>query len=735
MIRVLADRYEIEREIARGGMATVYLANDRRYRRTVAIKVLRPELVSAIGPDRFSREIEVAAHLSHPHIVSLYDSGEAEGSLFYVMPYIQGESLRQKIDREKQLSVDEAVVITQQVASALDYAHARQLIHRDIKPENLLLHEGIPMVTDFGIALTQTSSVDDRLTMVGHTLGTPHYMSPEQASGEVNLDARSDVYSLACVLFEMLTGSPPFTGPNAQAVIARRFTDTAPSIRRYRPAVPERIEQALRKALSRNPADRFPTCGAFAEALARPMEREAPLPSVAVLPFLNFSPDPENEFFADGVTEDVIAQLSKIRGLKVISRTSVMRYKKREQTLREIADTLGVATLLDGSVRRAGQQVRIVAQLVDAMSDNPLWAETYDRKLTDIFAIQSDVAIEIASALEAELSPAERKRIHREPTVSLPAYQAYLQGRFWYSRYTPEGIQKGIQYYEQAIAADPGYALAYVGMAMAYAELAIGQGFQDLRPEEAHRRAREAVATALTLDNELGEAHSVLGLLMFTHDFDWSGAETEFKRALELNPGAADIYDHYGWLCGSLERWDEALALVKRAEELDPLMHRSDVASTLLRAGRYYEALEAAKHAMAFDPQHGRSNSTLGWSLIKLGRLNEGLTSLERAVSLNPGNTMYLAQLGQAYAVAGKVDRAREVLRELEEIGKGGYVSPYHVAYVYTGLGELDRAVDLLERASVEHAGSVYGIKGSFLFAPLRAHPRFQALLAKMNLA
>jgi len=421
MSRVLADRYVIEREIASGGMATVYLANDRRHSRTVAVKILRPELVSAIGPDRFSREIEIAAHLSHPHILSLYDSGEADGSLFYVMPYIQGESLRQKIEREKQLPIDEAVTIARQVASALDYAHARRLVHRDIKPENVLLHEGVPMVMDFGIALTQSASADDRLTLAGHTLGTPHYMSPEQASGEVNLDARSDVYSLACVLFEMLTGAPPFTGPNAQAVIAKRFTDTAPSIRRFRPAIPEAVEAAIRKALARNPADRFPSCGAFADALARPVQRESPLPSVAVLPFLNLSPDPENEFFADGVTEDVIAQLSKIRGLKVISRTSVMRYKKREQGLREIADTLGVATLLDGSVRRAGNRVRIVAQLVDASSDQPLWSETYDRQLTDIFAIQSDVALEIGSALEAEMSAAERRRIHREPTANLQA--------------------------------------------------------------------------------------------------------------------------------------------------------------------------------------------------------------------------------------------------------------------------------------------------------------------------
>src|SRR6185312_11508894 len=284
--------------------------------------------------------------------------------------------------------------------------------------------------------------------------------------------------------------------------------------------------------------------------------------------------------------------------------------------------------LLDGSVRRAGNRVRIVAQLVDASSDQPLWSETYDRQLTDIFAIQSDVALEIASALEAEMSAAERRRIHREPTANLQAYQAYLQGRFWYSRYTADGIRKGIDYFNQAIAADPNYALAYVGLAMAYAELAIGQGWDEIPPEELHRRARAAVMSALEIDPELGEGHSVLALLMFIHDFDWKGAEAEFKLALELSPGAADIYDHYGWLCGALERYDEALALVRRAQELDPLTHRADVASTLLRAGRYEEALQASLRAIEFDPEYGRARSTLGWAYLKLGMPDRGLAEL-----------------------------------------------------------------------------------------------------------
>jgi len=729
----LAGRYAVECELGRGGMATVYLADDLKHRRKVAIKVLRPELGSLLGSDRFLHEIRVAASLNHPHILALHDSGDVDGLLYYVMPYIRGESLRQKLKREKQLSIEEALRVAGQVAAALDHAHAHGLIHRDIKPENILLHEGEAMVADFGIALAVSTAPGSRLTGTGLVLGTPEYMSPEQASGEPALDARSDVYSLGCVLYELLTGEPPHSGATPQAVIARRITDPAPAVRRLRPTVPPNVEQALMKALAKVPADRFASAGAFATALTM-RDGGQRTPSVAVLPFLNLSADQENEFFADGITEDVIAQLSKIRSLKVISRTSIMAFKKRDQSLREIGNTLEVAALVEGSVRRVGDRVRIVAQLIDAEADRHLWAETYDRQLTDIFAIQTDVALQIAAALKAELSPAERNRIHREPTSDVHAYQLYLQGRHCYSRGTEEGFRKGIEYFRQAIAADPDYAMAHVGVALAYAEIAAGQGWA-MREEDAFQEARQAVTQALALDSGLAEAHSVLALLKCVHDFDWAGAEQEFKLALELNPGGADIYDHYGWLCSALERYEEAIALVKRAQELDPLTHRADVATTLIRGGRYREALESALRCVEFEPEYARGRATLGWAYIKNGRLDEGLAELQQAVALAPGNAMYLAQLGEAYGMVGKVTDARQVLRHLEELSRERYVSPYHMAYVYTGLGEEDRAMDLLERAYQERAGSIYGVRGAFLFAPLRSHPRFKSLLRKMNLA
>jgi len=728
----LLQRYVLSREVGHGGMATVFLGRDLKHQRDVALKVFRPEVAAALGHDRFRREIDLAASLSHPHILPLHDSGEAGDLLFYVMPYVKGETLRHLLDREKTISVERASDLIRQVASALDYAHAHGVIHRDIKPENILLHEGVAVVADFGIALAATSSGTERLTEIGLSLGTPAYMSPEQALGERELDARSDVYSLGSVLFEMLAGEPPFTGTSALAVTAKRLTNPAPDVRHRRPGVPPHIARAVARSLAREPGDRFASAGALADAIAQPATYEAPRTNaVAVLPFLNLSADPENEYFADGITEDIIAGLSKIRALKVISRASVMRYKSREQSLREIAAKLETTALVDGSVRRIGDRVRIVAELIDAENDRHLWAETYDRQLTDVFAIQTDVALRIADALRAELSVDERTRIRNEPTHDLQAYQLYLQGRHCLVRYTAEGMRKAIWYFEKAIELDRRYALAHIGVAFAYAELGETGAME---PDQAYPLARRAVDAALAIDNALSDAHVVLGTLKLAAEYDWAGAESEFRRALELSPSNADAYDLYGRLCSALGRQDESMAMQRRAQELNPVEHRSDYANSLMRAGRFDEARDEARRAVELDPLYDRLHATLGWALIRSGRQQEGIAELEKAVSLTPSSTAWLAQLGQAYAESGRGAEAREILNRLSELGTRQYVSPYHMAYVLTGLGEYDKAMDWLERAFEEKAGAIYGIKGSFLFFALRSNPRFLGLLRKMNL-
>ena len=478
---------------------------------------------------------------------------------------------------------------------------------------------------------------------------------------------------------------------------------------------------------------------AFAERLRTAPVRETSgtdgarrqLPSVAVLPFLNLSADPENEYFADGITDDVIAHLSKIGSLKVISRTSVMRFKHREESLKEIGSKLGTATVLDGSVRRSGDCVRIVAKLVDVQTEQHLWVESYDRDLTDIFAIQTDVALQIAGALRAELSREERSRVRSGSTSDIQAYQLFQRAREWHIKYTPEGLERAIEYLDRAIARDPKFALAYTYKAMAYTELAENGAAV---PRLAYENAMAAVTTALALDPQLGAAHCTMGYLKGVRDFDWSGAEAAFKRAMELSPGSSDTYVLYGRLCAAQSRFDEALSLQRRAHELNPLAHRLDGVTTLLRAGRYAEAVDAGREAVEFDPAYDRARATLGWAYFLSGKRTEGLVELEKAASMNRSNTIWLGQLGQAYAMAGRTTEAREILSELEKRGHDSFVSPYHFAYVYTGLGDQDRAMDFLERAVTDHTGPAYSIKGSFLLTSLHDHPRFRALLHSMKL-
>ncbi len=455
-------------------------------------------------------------------------------------------------------------------------------------------------------------------------------------------------------------------------------------------------------------------------------------PSVAVLPFVNLTADPENEYFADGITEDLIAHLSRIGALSVISRASIMRFKSREPNLREIGAALGAATLLAGSVRRVDDRVRIVAQLVDAATGRCLWAETYDRRLTDVFAIQTDVALHIGDALHAHLSPEEQRRIRKQPTQNLQAYEYYLKGRHCFAKFTDEETRRAIRFFERATALDPAYALAHASIAMAYEDLGETGA---MASAEANRLARQAAAKAQALDDGLADVHCIVGQLALVCDFDWAGAEREFERALALAPSSADTYDLYGRMCAALGRYDEAITMERRARELDPLVHRADLATVLLRAGRHDEALEAATRTVAADPTYARGRATLGWAYLKTGRPSEGLAELEAAVSLAPTSTNWRAQWGQALALEGRVEQARGVLRQLQEMAGQRFVSPYHLAYVYAGLGDDDAAIDCLERAYEERSGAIYGVGRSFLFTSLHQHPRFQALLRKMNLA
>ncbi len=747
MIGSRLGNYEITAKLGEGGMGVVYRARDLQLGREVALKFLPAEFSQ--DPQRaawLEREARLLASLNHPNIAQIYGFYSSGESRALVMELVEGPTLAEFLAGGR-LPIEEFLAIAIQIVQALSAAHDQGIVHRDLKPQNIKLAPGARVkVLDFGLARRQAvagslfghTTTLSHATKAGTILGTAGYMAPEQVRCE-DIDTRADIFSFGCILYEMATGARAFHRSNAIETMAAILHDKpeAPSGRRHE--LSPSLDRAIARCLEKERSARFQSARdlEFVLSTFTPAETlHAVRPtaaSVAVLPFLNLSADSENEFFADGITEDVIAHLAKIRSLKVISRTSVMAFKKSDRGLREIGEKLGAATVVEGSIRRVGNRVRIVAQLIDALSDEHIWADTYDRDLTDIFAIQSEVALNIANALRAQLSNDERARVSRQPTQDFAAYELYLRGRHSFCRFTEEGFRRSLIDYQAAIARDPSFALAWANIAQTHAEFCIN-GFAGNSPEDTIKSAKAAAVRALEIDDQLAEAHGISGFIRFVFEFDWLGAERELLTAIELSPGGAEAHGHYSWLCASLERYDDALREVRRARELDPILIQTDVATTLLRAGRIEEALEEARHSICNDPAAPRAHSNLGWALIFHGDSAGGIGSLERASALSPDSTLFLSQLGQACAVTGNVERARKILQQLQDRAIHEFVSPYHFAYVYAGLGEADAAIDWLERAFEWRSGAIYGIKGSFLFRNLRSHPRFKSLLQKMNL-
>jgi TolB-like protein/tetratricopeptide (TPR) repeat protein/tRNA A-37 threonylcarbamoyl transferase component Bud32 len=728
----LSDRYTIERVLGSGGMATVYLAEDLKHHRKVAVKVLRPELAAALGTDRFHREIEIAAQLTHPHILALHDSGEVDGFLYYVMPHVEGESLRERLNRETQLPIDDALHIAAQVAAALDYAHRHEVIHRDIKPENVMLHEGEAMVTDFGIAIAVTAAGGERLTETGLSLGTPAYMSPEQVAGAQVIDGRSDIYSLACVLYEMLAGDPPFTGATPQVVLARHVTDQVAPITTARSSVPAPLAGAISKALSKAPADRFDSAQAFSAALVGECV-EPDAKSIAVLPFANLSADQENEYFSDGLAEDVIDALTQVPGLRVMARTSSFAFRGKEQDVRRIGAELNVAHILEGSVRRAGNRIRVTAQLVKASDGYHLWSQRFDREMTDIFAIQDEISQAIVEKMRVRL--ADDRPLVKRYTENLTAYDLCLKSRYHVLKMTQEGLDMGRQYCRQAIAVDPSYALAHAVLAATYWWSAYW-GFMD--PREAFPRAKSAALEALRLDDTIAEAHSVLGVVLGVAEFDWPGAEREFRRALELNPSSGDVRSDYAlWFLRPQGRLEEALAEVQRALELDPLdvAYNSEM-GYLLHATRQFErAVAQLQHAIDLDPTHWIPHWMLSITYSVNERLDDAIALAEKARELSGDHAYPLGLLGRAYALIGRTTEARQLLEELEGRRRSSYVPASSIAMIHRGLGNIETALEWYETAlEGREPNIVVALKSEPSYGEFRRHPAYQTLLRKMNL-
>jgi eukaryotic-like serine/threonine-protein kinase len=761
-----ADRYAIERELGRGGMATVYLARDLKHERLVALKVLHAELAATVGPSRFLREIRVTSRLQHPHILPVFDSGESSGRLWYTMPFVEGESLRQRLVREKQLPVEEALHVTTDVAEALAYAHTHGVVHRDIKPENILLKGGRAIVADFGIARAVDAAGGERLTETGLALGTPAYMSPEQSTGQREVDGRSDMYSLACVLYEMLAGEPPFTGPTAQVILARHSLDPVPSLRTARRTVPPGMEQAIVRALAKVPADRYSTAAEFADALTSPAITPRParrrtrvivggltagaaavaailglnvgglrdrlwgenpairIRALAVLPLESLSADSTQGYLADGMTDELITDLTQLGALRVVARTSVTRYRGSTKTVPEIAGELHVDAVVTGTVQRAGNRVRVAAQLISAAGDQALWAKSYDGDMHDVLRLQSEIAQAIAEQIRIVLTPQERVRLASARKVDPAAYEAYVRGRYFLGKRTEPDLRKGIGYFQAAIDADPTYAAAYSGLADCYNMLGY---YTLLPPKVAYSNAQAAARKALELDTMLAEPHTSLAWTDFMFTWDWSSAEREFRRAIALNPKYPVAHAWYSAYLAAMGRPDEAIVEGKRAQELDPLslITNAALARPFYNARRYDEAIAQSKKTLEIDPHFARAHYWLGLAYEQKSMYDQAIAAFHEAILNSDSVLLYVAAAGHAYAVAGRRAKALSVLAELEKLSSRRYVSAYDIATIHVGLGDTASAMRWLERAYQERSDGLVHLGVDPRWDGMRTNPRF----------
>jgi serine/threonine-protein kinase len=739
LANALGDRYRIARELGAGGMATVYLARDEKHHRDVAIKVLHPDLSGAIGADRFLAEIRTTARLQHPHIVPLFDSGDADGQLYYIMPVVQGESLRDRLDRDKRLPVAEAVRLAGDVARALDYAHRAGVVHRDIKPENILLHDGQALVADFGIGKALSVMGGPTLTQAGLGIGTPAYMSPEQAVGE-SVDGRSDLYSLGCVLYELLAGEPPFTGANAQAVIAKRFVQTPADITSLRDGVPRPVARALQRALARTPIDRPATAGEWLAQLTAPDDpasarAAAPAQSIAVLPFASLSTDRDNEYLGDGIAEDIINALARIDGLHVAARTSAFSLKGKQLDLRTVGEQLNVATVLEGSVRKAGPRIRITAQLIDVHDGYQLWSERYDRELVDVFAVQDEIAGAIAAKLRVTFAKPDTTPMKATP-LDIEVQQLMQRGRASMAQ-RGRPILDAIACFERVVTLAPRHATAYACLGNAYRAKA---QYSLASHEECRPSIEAAFARARGLEPDNAEALGYQAIYEVGLDLGrLESARALFERALELDPRLSEIrglYAAWGFaVLGKGEYDARAERELKRAIEDDPL---NSICATIGAIGmgvlgRPAEGAAIARRATEFDPTGFGPHYSLVFCQLWTRDLEGALATLLPALDQFSRHPFLLQSLTGIFALKGDRRRAEAAHAELQARAITSRVSQYSLATSAAYLGRIDEAIE----HAIASARARDGLGPMWYrwpdIEPLKAHPRYGEVIAALQ--
>jgi eukaryotic-like serine/threonine-protein kinase len=785
------SHYRILERVGAGGMGVVYRALDERLERDVALKFLPVRALTNDSARRhFRKEALALARLNHPNIAAVYEFGFHEGTDFIVMEYVPGRTLTQKLAGGP-LPEKEVIAVGMQIAAALEEAHERGMIHRDLKPANIVItSRGQAKVLDFGLAKLLRPEQDlttDYLTDSRGVPGTFPYISPEQLRAEP-VDARSDIHAMGTVLYEMATGRRAFSGELFSSVIDAILHQMPVPPRTLNPGLSGELERIIVKCLDKEPEHRYQSAKELLvdfrrlTASSSPNLTPAPLPStfpgwpklfrvvglalgavlalaiiltvmnvdrvydrltgrlrppqirsIAVLPLTMASGDPKEDYFADGVTDALITELAQIGELRVISRTSVMLYKGAKKPLPQIAKELQVDAVVEGSVQRSGDKVRINVELIQASRDRLLWAKSYERDMRDILTLQSAIAKAIVDDVEVRLTPQEQARLARSHSVNPEAHEAYLAGRFYWNKRTAEGLLKSIAYFEQAIARDPGYALAYAGLADSYHAL---PDLTTVAVGEALPKARTAALKALELDDSLAEAHSALATVKEDYDWDWSGAEQQYKRAIELNPGNATTRVFYSNLLMELGRLTEALSEARTAQQLDPLSPRANdnLSAVLYFSGEYEQCIKQCMKTLEFDPRSPQAHRHLGQAYAQKQFYGEAIKELEKAKELSRGNDETLSELGYVFAISGSKEQALRVLGQLMH-SADGHISQYRLAIVLVGLGEKGKALECLEYAVKDRSPGVVHLKVSPHFLELHSDPRFQQLLGEMGLS